>query len=81
MGVAGASASGPASPAGQAVRMGRAGTSLAAASPCAQRWVKRDNGPGNAHDLASSVAVSPTTGRVFVTGADAGDHTTTAYQG
>jgi hypothetical protein len=50
----------------------------------AQQWVKRYNGPGNAYDLASSVAVSPSSGTVYVTGQSAGtstgaDYATIAY--
>jgi DNA-binding beta-propeller fold protein YncE len=50
----------------------------------AQRWVTRYNGPGSAYDLASSVAVSPTSGMVYVTGQSAGtstgaDYATIAY--
>ena len=50
----------------------------------AQQWVKRYNGPGNAYDLASSVAVSPNSGTVYVTGQSAGtssgaDYATIAY--
>ena len=50
----------------------------------AQRWVKRYNGPGNAYDLASSVAASPSSGTVYVTGQSAGtstgaDYATIAY--
>jgi outer membrane protein assembly factor BamB len=53
----------------------------------AQRWVKRYHGPGNpgnVADYASSVAVSPGGGTVFVTGASAGatsdmDYATVAY--
>src|SRR6516162_6665855 len=82
MGVA--SASGVASPDRQAVRMGRAGTSLAAASPGAQLWAKRYNGTGNNADAATAVAVSPTGGTVYVTGQSYGtalvvDYATVAY--
>ena len=84
VGVAGAGASGVASPARQAVRMGRAGTSLAAASPGAQLWAKRYNGTGNNADAATAVAVSPTGGTVYVTGQSYGtalvvDYATVAY--
>jgi len=48
-------------------------------------WVRRYNGPNNAHDLAYSIAVAPDGSRVFVTGsscecsiADA-DYATVAY--
>ena len=84
VGVAGAGASGVASPDRQAVRMGRAGTSLAAASPGAQLWAKRYNGTGNNADAATAVAVSPTGGTVYVTGQSYGtalvvDYATVAY--
>ncbi|HZC69938.1 MAG TPA: hypothetical protein VE442_04545 [Jatrophihabitans sp.] len=45
----------------------------------AQQWVRRYNGPGNAYDLASSVAVSPTSGTVYVTGRSAGANTGADY--
>jgi hypothetical protein len=49
-------------------------------------WAKRYNGPGNANDTANSVAVSPATGTVFVTGLSVGsgssaDDATIAYHG
>jgi DNA-binding beta-propeller fold protein YncE len=52
----------------------------------ARLWVKRYNGPGNANDTANSVAVSPVTGTVFVTGLSVGsgssaDDATIAYHG
>ena len=43
-----------------------------------QQWVKR---PAGSVLYPGSVAVSPTTGTVFVTGANVGDYTTVAYQG
>jgi len=87
VGVAGASASGAASPARQAVRVDRAGTSLAAAGPAAKLWAKRYNGTGNNADVATAVAVSPTGGTVYVTGQSYGaygtalvvDYATVAY--
>ena len=50
----------------------------------ARLWVKRYNGPANRDDGASSVAVSPSGARVFVTGMSAGratglDYATVAY--
>lgn len=52
----------------------------------ARLWAKRHNGPGNANDTAYSVAVSPVTGTVFVTGISVGsgssaDDATIACQG
>jgi DNA-binding beta-propeller fold protein YncE len=49
-------------------------------------WTKRYNGPGNVNDMANSVAVSPATGTVFVTGLSGGsgssaDYATIAYHG
>ncbi len=78
--VSGASGSGPR--ATRAVRVSSARTSHAAASPGAELWVKRYNGHGT--DDASSVAVSPSGKRVFVTGRSQGtagsyDYATVAY--
>ncbi len=52
----------------------------------AQLWVGRYNGPANGTDQAHPVAVSPTTGAVFVTGYSTGstsgeDYLTIAYSG
>lgn len=50
----------------------------------AARWLRRYNGPANAEDSASDLAVSPTGERVFVTGMSRGassnlDYATVAY--
>jgi WD40 repeat protein len=52
----------------------------------AQQWVNRYNGPASYDDYASSVAVSPTGDRVFVTGGSDGgttraDYASLAYSG
>jgi WD40 repeat protein len=52
----------------------------------AQVWVKRYDGPANSGSWAEAVAVSPSGGRVFVTGASSGgasgdDYATVAYSG
>ena len=49
-----------------------------------QQWVKRYNGPANRSDIATSVAVNPASGTVYVTGQSAGtstgvDYATIAY--
>jgi len=54
---------------------------IAYAASGTQQWVARYNGPGNYYDQATSVAVSPATGTVFVTGANAADYITVAYSG
>jgi WD40 repeat protein len=57
-----------------------AGTSGAAeATPGAQLWVQRYNGPGNNDDTPLSVAVSPAGDRVFVTGFSTGVTGSPAY--
>ena len=60
------------------------GTSPSTATPGAQLWVSRYNGPGNNTDQASSVAVSPAGDTVYVTGTSWGstsgfDYATVAY--
>ncbi len=80
VGVTGASASGAALRAPQAVRMSSAGRDHAAVSPGTQLWAKLYNGNGNGH--ANSVAVSPNGNTVFVTGTSykgGGDYATIAY--
>jgi WD40 repeat protein len=81
VGVTGASASAKAP---RGARAPATGTSSAAASPGAQLWVKRYNGTGNSTDDATSVAVSPGGGTVFVTGSSPGttsfeDYATVGY--
>jgi outer membrane protein assembly factor BamB len=56
----------------------------AAATPGANVWTKRYNGPANGADSAAAVAVSPDGSKVFVTGASVGstasqDYATVAY--
>ena len=66
----GVSAAGAATRAPQPARAPSLAT--AQAVPGARLWVQRYSGPGNGSDVASSVAVSPGGGRVFVTGASTG---------
>jgi outer membrane protein assembly factor BamB len=51
----------------------------------AQLWVRRYNGPGSGADQATSVAVSPGSGTVFVGGPSLGtsglDYAAIAYKG
>jgi WD40 repeat protein len=82
-GVTGASASAWAAQAEQPARASLSGISGAAAAPGTQLWAERYDGY-NRNDDASSVAVSPHGGRVFVTGDSQGatsqeDYATIAY--
>ncbi len=47
----------------------------------AQRWVARYNGPVKGVNVAYSLAVSPTTGTVYVTGTSGDAYATVAYHG
>ncbi len=57
-----------------------------AAVPGTQLWASRYDGPGNGHDFAASVTVSPGGDTVFATGGSVGsgsatDYATVAYSG
>jgi sugar lactone lactonase YvrE len=77
VGVTGASASGAAPPAAQAVRVSAAGTTHAAVSPGTQLWAKQF---GGSESEINSVAVSPDGNTVFVTGLSSSDYATIAYK-
>lgn len=84
LGVTGVSAAGAATQAAQQDRSPSLHAAQARATPGAQRWVQRYNGPADGYDSAESVAVSRRGDRVFVTGVSAGsstgyDYATTAY--
>ena len=78
-GASGTSARAAAGTAAQAPGMSARGISPRTPVPGTQLWVKRYNGPGNSDDGATSLAVGPGGGRVFVTGASANDYATVAY--
>jgi DNA-binding beta-propeller fold protein YncE len=84
LGVTGVSAAGAATRAPQPGRTLSLARAHGLAVPGAKLWVRRYNGPGNGDDVASSVAVSPGGGTVFVTGDSTGatsfsDYLTVAY--
>lgn len=58
--------------------VGPAAAAPSAAAPGTQLWVRTYNGPANGDDIASSAAVSPSGGTVYVTGASY-DGTATGY--
>src|SRR5260221_2666428 len=74
-GATGVSAAGAATRSPQPARARSLATARALAVPGAKLWVRRFSGPGRDSDVASSVAVSPRGGRVFVTG----DSTDTSF--
>src|SRR6266568_4006649 len=83
-GTLGVSAAGAAAQAPHPARTSSPAAAHPLAVPGAKLWVQRYNGPGNGSDVASSVAVSPGGGTVFVTGASTGatsssDYLTVAY--
>jgi DNA-binding beta-propeller fold protein YncE len=47
----------------------------------AQSWAQRYHGPSGSYDYAYGIAVSPSTGAVFVTGQSNGNYATIAYHG
>jgi outer membrane protein assembly factor BamB len=68
LGVAGVNTAGAATQAPQPASAPSLATARQPAVPGAKLWVRRYHGPGKDSDAASSVAVSPSGGRVFVTG-------------
>src|SRR5262245_38724623 len=83
LGVTGIAAAGAATRAPHLASASRA-TAHPLTVPGAKLWVKRYNGPKNGSDVASSVAISPGGGKVFVTGTSTGatsfsDYLTVAY--
>jgi DNA-binding beta-propeller fold protein YncE len=84
LGVTGAGASGPAAKAAGPALVQSAKTAHASATPGAQLWASRYDGPAHGDDEAFSVAVSPDGGTVFVIGNSTGtgtglDYATAAY--
>jgi WD40 repeat protein len=84
LGVTAVSAASAATQTPQAARALSPAAARQMAVPGAKLWVQRYNGPGNGSDVASSVAVGPGGGMVFVTGASTGatsssDYLTVAY--
>src|SRR6266567_3263147 len=83
-GALGVSAAGAVAQAPQPARALSPAAAHQMAVPGAKLWVQRYNGPGNGSDGATSVAVSPDGGTVFVTGTSGGasnsDFATVAYR-